>query len=192
MPITQLKKISNRKRKQKGAYGEKAREKVVVNVQQKEDVEYLTNKSIYCLEPYKTLYLSYEGAAYPCCFKKSQSMWGDLNNNDAMQIWHSELMASLRDHVRKQSYPVSLCSNCMKTHAYPKRNSARSHALHYARWLEDKYALPKEEGKEEPLITFDVELTEKIKAMPDWNQELFNILNQSIGTVTHAPDTETD
>ncbi len=64
MPITQLKKISNRKRKQKGAYGEKAREKVVVNVQQKEDVEYLTNKSIYCLEPYKTLYLSYEGAAY--------------------------------------------------------------------------------------------------------------------------------
>ncbi|WP_294043528.1 hypothetical protein, partial [Thiolapillus sp.] len=40
------------------------------------DVEYLTNKSIYCLEPYKTLYLSYEGAAYPCCFKKSQSMWG--------------------------------------------------------------------------------------------------------------------
>ena len=66
------KKISNRKRKQKGAYGEKARElSVVVNVQQKEDVEYLTNKSIYCLEPYKTLYLSYEGAAYPCCFPKS-------------------------------------------------------------------------------------------------------------------------
>ena len=168
VPITQLKEIADRKRKKKGAYGKMVREKMVVKVQEKDKVEYTEDPSIYCIEPFKTLYLSYEGAAYPCCFKKEKSIWGDLNIDNAMEIWNSDLMQSFRNHAREQQYPYDLCNNCMKTHAYPKRNPARMHALHYSRWLNDKYN-----------TSFDQQLMQRIREMPEWNQDLFINQKQS-------------
>ncbi|WP_456379913.1 SPASM domain-containing protein [Thiolapillus sp.] len=47
------------------------------------------------MEPFKTLYFGYEGAAYPCCYK--HIMWGDIEKQQAHEIWQSDLMRSLRN-----------------------------------------------------------------------------------------------
>lgn len=165
VPITELKAVADRKRHQKGALGKKAEEKIGVQIPSPEKVEYIEGSNIYCTEPFKTLYLSYEGAAYPCCFKNIKSMWGDLNHHTAAQIWQSKLMESLRSNVMNQHYPIKLCGNCMKTHAYPKRNPARMHAVHYNHWLDDKY------GR-----NLSRDLMQRVEAMPEWNDALFEKL----------------
>jgi hypothetical protein len=114
---------------------------------------------MYCLEPFKTLYFSYEGSAHPCCYKGVT--WGDIGKNPAHEIWQSDLMHSLRQHVARQEYPVDLCHGCIKTGLYPRANAARMYSNHYARWYEERFGQP-----------FAPELIEAMKQLPD-SRELF-------------------
>ncbi|WP_456447112.1 radical SAM/SPASM domain-containing protein [Thiolapillus sp.] len=156
IPISELKNIAREKREQ-GALGEKAAGKIEVRVPEKDEVEYRHHPRMFCLEPFKTLYFSYEGAAHPCCYHGVT--FGDIGKQPAQRIWQSGLMPSLREHVARQEYPVDLCYGCIKTGLYPKANAARMYSLHYARWYEDRFGVP-----------FDADLAERMKALPDSEQ----------------------
>ncbi len=158
VPIQALKSIAQEKRNS-GGLGEKAKGKIDIEVPQVDEVVYHHYPNMTCMEPFKTLYFGYEGAAYPCCYK--HIMWGDIEQQDAEQIWKSELMHSLRDHVARQEYPTDLCHGCIKTGLYPKANAARMYSIHYSRWFEDKFKQP-----------FYPALIEKVKALPD-SREIF-------------------
>ena len=162
VPIERLKEIAQARRRQKGAQGEKAEKKVEIQVPEPGTVTYTPVPDIHCTEPFKTLYLSYEGAAFPCCFKDIKSMWGDMGRQTAMEIWRSPLMAELRTQVQQRRYPLDLCHHCVKTRAYPKRNPARVHIAHYSQWLEDKYGTRLPEA-----------LMAKVEALPEENAKLF-------------------
>jgi hypothetical protein len=163
VPIRDLKKVARQKRNS-GGLGEKAKEKIDINIPDVDEVEYHHYSNMTCMEPFKTLYFGYEGAAYPCCYK--HVMWGDIEQQDARQIWQSELMQSLRKHVARQEYPTALCHGCIKTGLYPKANAARMYSIHYARWYEDKFKKP-----------FYPDLLNKVRALPD-SREIFDRLKQ--------------
>ncbi|WP_457670754.1 radical SAM/SPASM domain-containing protein [Thiolapillus sp.] len=166
VPISTLKEIASIKRGGKEGLGEKTKKKHDIKVPRKEQIKYRYNKNIFCTEPFKTLYVSYEGSVYPCCFNTpSKLAWGDINKNCTTEIWQSDLMASVREHVINQQYPELLCNNCMETLVYPKRNPARTHAIHYFRWYEEKYGTP-----------FSPKLLQKVQATPEWNEPLFEQL----------------
>ncbi len=158
IPIPELKNIARKKREQ-GNLGEKAAGKIEVQVPKKDEVEYRHHPQMFCLEPFKTLYFSYEGSAHPCCYKGVT--FGDIGKAPAQDIWQSELMHSLREHVARQEYPMDLCHGCIKTGLYPKANAARMYSLHYARWYADRFG-----------SAFDTELIENMKRLPN-SQELF-------------------
>ena len=156
VPISALKDIAREKR-ESGGLGEKAAGRIEVQVPDESEVEYHHHGGMYCLEPFKTLYFSYEGSAHPCCYKGVT--FGDIGKQQAHEIWRSDLMHSLRDHLTRQEYPVDLCHGCIKTGLYPKANAARMYSMQYARWHEDRF------GK-----GFDPALTERIKRLPDSRQ----------------------
>ncbi len=165
IPIGQLKNIAREKREH-GGLGEKAAGKIGIQIPHKDEVEYRHHGGMYCMEPFKTLYFGYEGAAYPCCYK--HIMWGDIKTQQAHEIWQSDLMHSLRGHVVRQEYPVDLCHGCIKTGLYPKGNAARMYSIHYARWYEDRFG-----------TTFYPKLLEKVRALPD-SKEIFSALTGAI------------
>ncbi|WP_457673773.1 radical SAM/SPASM domain-containing protein [Thiolapillus sp.] len=158
VPLSELKNIARQKREQ-GGLGEKAAGRIEVRVPDESEVEYRRHDGMYCLEPFKTLYFSYEGSAHPCCYKGVT--WGDIRRQKADEIWQSGLMHSLREHVSRQEYPVDLCHGCMKTGLYPKANAARMYSIHYSRWFEDRFARP-----------FAPALIERMRALPD-SREIF-------------------
>ncbi|WP_041067426.1 radical SAM protein [Thiolapillus brandeum] len=158
IPIGELKNLAREKRDRDGL-GEKAAGKIEVQVPQVDEVNYRQHDGMYCLEPFKTLYFSYEGSAHPCCYKGVT--WGDIGKNPAHEIWQSDLMHSLRQHVARQEYPVDLCHGCIRTGLYPRANAARMYSNHYARWYEERFGQP-----------FAPELIQAMKQLPD-SQELF-------------------
>ncbi len=158
VPIAELKNIAREKR-DSGGLGEKAAGKIEIQVPDKDAVEYRHLETMVCMEPFKTLYFGYEGAAYPCCYK--HIMWGDIEKQQAHEIWQSDLMHSLREHVARQEFPVDLCHGCIKTGLYPKANAARMYSLHYGRWYEDRFGQ-----------AFDEELLNKVRVLPD-SREIF-------------------
>ncbi len=164
VPIEELKHIAREKR-ESGGLGEKAAGKIGIQVPQPDEVEYHHLDRMVCMEPFKTLYFGYEGAAYPCCYK--HIMWGDIEKQQAHEIWQSDLMQSLRSHVAQQEYPVDLCHGCIKTDLYPKGNAARMYGIQYARWYQGRF------GNE-----FAPELLEKVRLLPD-SREVFQTLRDS-------------
>lgn len=164
IPITQLREAARKKRETEGGLGEKAASKMEIQVPDKEDVGYTQHEKVYCMEPFKTLYFNYEGAAYPCCFKSDKSVWGDLKQASAVEIWQSGLMQSMRSNVIDQKYPTTLCQWCIKAGTYPKNHGIRMRMKQYSEWYADRYKYP-----------FFPNLQKRVGALPD-NEEIFEQL----------------
>ncbi len=62
--------------------------------------------SAYCMEPFKTLYVSRNGAAKPCCFGNPNAWYlGDVKSDDALAVWKGKRLRS--DQARHTRRKVS-------------------------------------------------------------------------------------
>lgn len=82
------------------------------------------NRGVPCLEPFKTLYASFNGKVYPCCFKANSDLpLGNLNDNSGEEIWRSKAWETVKENALKRKYPTDICSKCRKAQTYPKAHN---------------------------------------------------------------------
>lgn len=68
-----------------------------------------------CYDPWKFIYIAYNGDVYPCCASRTLRM-GNLYEQDFTEIWNSENYRELRASVN--SNPVEVCRYCaLRYHA---------------------------------------------------------------------------
>jgi radical SAM protein with 4Fe4S-binding SPASM domain len=99
------------------------------------------NRGIPCLEPFKTLYASFNGKVYPCCFKADSDLpLGNLNDNSGQEIWRSQAWETVKENALKREYPADICSKFLKAQTYPMKLNQYSDwsARNYHRHLDEK------------------------------------------------------
>jgi MoaA/NifB/PqqE/SkfB family radical SAM enzyme len=95
-----------------------------------------------CLEPFKTLYASFDGSIFPCCFKGSNKGLGKLDRDDAETIWNDDEFAGLRQGVFNGMYPAKLCGRCVRKSTFPKSHGIDRIVHQYARWFLETFGVP--------------------------------------------------
>ncbi len=110
-----------------------------------------------CLEPFKTLYASFNGKVYPCCFKNDKGApLGDLNNTTGAAIWAGERASTIQQQALTGHYPADLCGQCLKSSTYPGYHNLAMKLNQYCDWYQQRFAAP-----------FAPELQRAVKALPD-------------------------
>lgn len=68
-----------------------------------------------CNWPIKSSYIDNQGYVSPCCIIGDSKVinFGNINNTDFKNIWHSEKYIQFRDSINKNEIP-SFCKNCYK------------------------------------------------------------------------------
>lgn len=71
-----------------------------------------------CMEPFKTLYITRNGPAKPCCFADADWFLGDAKNRDGVDVWRGAGFEAVRDGLSKGDYP-KFCNGCLKNKSAP-------------------------------------------------------------------------
>lgn len=95
-----------------------------------------------CMEPFKTLYASFDGEVYPCCFKGTPKGMGKLKDDNAESIWNYEEFGKLREGILNSRYPAQLCGSCVKKNTYPKSHGVNRTVHQYSRWFLRTFGVP--------------------------------------------------
>lgn len=66
-----------------------------------------------CLEPWQTFYVRYDGAVAPCVITNRNL--GDLNTQDAQEIWNGAEFQKFRSRMRSEKKPFE----CLRCHLFP-------------------------------------------------------------------------
>lgn len=91
--------------------------------------------AFHCMEPFKTLYLSRNGAAKPCCFANPQSWYlGDAKQDNALSIWHGTGFEVTRSAIAKAEYPMKSCEVCVRRKSGPQGHFAELVLRRYLGW----------------------------------------------------------
>lgn len=94
-----------------------------------------TAGKFHCMEPFKTLYLTRNGAANPCCFANPQSWYlGDAKQNDALSIWQGAGFEVTRSAIAQASYPMKSCEVCTRRRSGPQGHFVQLLLNRYLRW----------------------------------------------------------
>lgn len=109
-----------------------------------------------CFEPFKTVYTSFDGKVFPCCFKGIYKGMGKLRRGPLLDTWQGEEFEFLRSSVLRNQYPAQLCGECVRKRTYPKHHGVDRMYRHYSQWYEARYGVPFQTG-DDPLR----------KALPD-------------------------
>ena len=95
---------------------------------------------IYCMEPFKTLYISRNGAAKPCCFANPQGWYlGDAKQDDALTVWRGEGFELTRAAISEGEYPMKSCETCIKRQSGPQGHFAHHMLNNYFRWYQQNF-----------------------------------------------------
>jgi MoaA/NifB/PqqE/SkfB family radical SAM enzyme len=100
------------------------------------------HKGTACMEPFKTLYASFDGEVHPCCFKDIPKGMGKLKDDDAESIWNYEEFGKLREGILNGNYPARLCGSCVKKNTYPKSHGVNRTVHQYSRWFLREFGVP--------------------------------------------------
>lgn len=93
------------------------------------------DEPFHCMEPFKTLYLSRNGAAKPCCFANPESWYfGDAKQDDALAIWKGNGFEMTREGIAKGDYPMRTCEVCLRRKSGPQDHLARPLLDRYLDW----------------------------------------------------------
>ncbi len=96
-----------------------------------------------CLEPFKTLYVAYNGDLAPCCFRRTGLHLGRLGEAEGATPWHGERWESLRRGiVTDRSYPEALCKKCLDSGAHPRSHGLKQKVNQYAQWFNAGFGTP--------------------------------------------------
>lgn len=67
----------------------------------------------FCIYPFKTIYINFEGKVITCCMDwRHQYILGDLNNNSLKDTWNNENFRMLRKSLSKSNRSHPLCQKC--------------------------------------------------------------------------------
>ncbi|MDD5652589.1 MAG: radical SAM protein [Candidatus Omnitrophica bacterium] len=67
----------------------------------------------FCLEPWKTFFVRFNGTVAPCCI--TGRVLGDLNSQDAEQVWNGEMFEKFRSKMKQEDKPYE----CQRCHLFP-------------------------------------------------------------------------
>ncbi len=94
----------------------------------------------YCMEPFKTLFVSVEGNIYPCCFGNTSCLpFGNISKQENLTAWNALPYTMVRENMLKNRYPNELCRACLKVKSFPKNHFVRMKANFYGKWFKEKY-----------------------------------------------------
>jgi hypothetical protein len=97
----------------------------------------------HCMEPFKTLYVTRNGEAKPCCFANPTATYlGSVQTNDAAEVWRGEGFETVREAITVGDYPMRSCETCLRNHSGPRDHFAGLVIARYLDWQANKYALP--------------------------------------------------
>jgi MoaA/NifB/PqqE/SkfB family radical SAM enzyme len=89
----------------------------------------------HCMEPFKTLYLSRNGAAKPCCFASPESWYfGDAKQDNALSIWQGNGFEVTRSAIAESKYPMKSCEVCVRRGSGPQDHLAQHLLNRYLGW----------------------------------------------------------
>ena len=88
-----------------------------------------------CMEPFKTLYLTRNGAVKPCCFANSNA-WhlGDVGGSGAEDIWNGIGFEVVREAIMDGRYSQDICGRCLSRQLGPKSHFAHDLIGTYLDW----------------------------------------------------------
>jgi len=91
--------------------------------------------SAYCMEPFKTLYVSRNGAAKPCCFGNPNAWYlGDVKRDDALAVWKGSGFEATRHDIPDGKYPLKTCETCLRKKSGPQGHLAQHLINSYLSW----------------------------------------------------------
>jgi len=91
--------------------------------------------AFHCMEPFKTLYLSRNGAAKPCCFANPQSWYfGDAKQDNALSIWRGSGFEVTRSAIAETKYPMKSCEVCIRRKSGPQGHLVQHLLRRYLAW----------------------------------------------------------
>ena len=77
------------------------------------EVEELPDVDFQCVNPFRTLLISYEGVIYPCASDYCYHMpVGNIMDMTIEEAWNSKLMTELRESMLNKSLG-KICKNCV-------------------------------------------------------------------------------
>jgi radical SAM protein with 4Fe4S-binding SPASM domain len=83
---------------------------------------YSKQYSIYCFQPFTTMFVKQDGKVKPCCFWRDDYLefeLGDINTQRIEDIWNGEKFQALREDIIKGLVPYS-CYDCLTSGSMPK------------------------------------------------------------------------
>ena len=91
--------------------------------------------AFYCMEPFKTLYISRNGGSKPCCFANPES-WhlGDAKAEDALSVWRGTGFEVTRSAIAGDEYPMGNCEGCIRRKSGPRDHFAHGLLENYLTW----------------------------------------------------------
>jgi uncharacterized Fe-S cluster-containing radical SAM superfamily protein len=79
-----------------------------------------SDTGFYCMEPFKTMYVTRRGGIKPCCFSGDEHFRLGYSPDTTMaEIWSGAPFEALRQGIMRQSYPKSICGHCIKNRNGP-------------------------------------------------------------------------
>jgi MoaA/NifB/PqqE/SkfB family radical SAM enzyme len=77
------------------------------------------NDLFYCMEPFKTLYVTRNGAVKPCSEASTDIFLGNLDSHEAADIWRGTGYDEVRRGIAQGEYPT-FCVGCLKNKSAPE------------------------------------------------------------------------
>jgi MoaA/NifB/PqqE/SkfB family radical SAM enzyme len=99
--------------------------------------------AFHCMEPYKTLYVTRNGPAKPCCFASpAAGFLGDVEADDAVDVWRGAGFATVREAIAVGEYPMKNCGTCLRNKSGPRGHFAAQLINRYLDWQARAFASP--------------------------------------------------
>lgn len=92
----------------------------------------------YCMEPFKTLFLTRNGTVRPCCFHGSWHL-GNVAHATATEIWRGTGYRVMRDAIIGGEYPMRLCGPCLAKGMGPRGHGLAQQVGDYFAWHQDRF-----------------------------------------------------
>jgi MoaA/NifB/PqqE/SkfB family radical SAM enzyme len=94
----------------------------------------------YCMEPFKTVYVSNDGGLRPCCFSGSDHPFlGSVKETDGLDAWRGAGFAALQKGVIDGEYPEDMCRRCLKDKIGPTDHFVFALVQDYMEWYADRF-----------------------------------------------------
>lgn len=98
------------------------------------------NDKFYCMEPFKTAYVSNNGGLRPCCFSGSDHPFlGSVKIEDGIHSWRGAGFQALQKGVLEGKYPTNMCTRCLKDKIGPTDHFAFNIVQDYLDWYVDRF-----------------------------------------------------